>query len=59
MLEMEREVSTLKNRLEVVEKENHSTNTDLAVIKQRMGYMESKIDEIHKVIMKPAKITPT
>lgn len=58
MVEVEKELSSLKNRVDSVEKVNQSTYTDIKVIEQRMGYMESKIDEIHSVIMQPRNILP-
>ncbi len=51
--EMEKEIMALTSRLSEVEKKGDSTGTDLEVIKTRVGYMEAKIDDIHRVIMKP------
>lgn len=50
--DMEKELCSLKDRVYIMETEGHVTRTDLEVIKQRMGYMEAKIDEIHTVIMR-------
>ena len=56
LTDMEKELTELKERVFTMEKEGQGTRTDLEVIKQRMGYMESKIDEIHSVIMRPIKM---
>lgn len=53
---MENELRSIKSRLATVESAYQGTHTDLEVIKQRIGYMESKIDEIHSVIMRPVKL---
>lgn len=58
LTDMEKDLSGLENRIATMEKESHGTRTDLEVIKQRIGYMESKIDEIHSVIMRPIMIAP-
>lgn len=55
--DMEKELNSIKDRVVVMETEGHVTRTDLEVIKNRMGYMEAKIDEIHAVIMRPINIT--
>jgi hypothetical protein len=57
IMEMEKEINSIKERLWVMEKESHNTHTDIEVIKQRIGYMESKIDEIHSVIMHKSTVT--
>lgn len=57
LVEMEKELETIKNRMESIEKDYQGTHTDLEVIKNRIGYMECKIDEIHKVIMRPIGFT--
>lgn len=51
--EMEKEITNIKERVVTVEHENRNVITDLAVIKQRIGYMESKIDEIHRIVTQP------
>lgn len=56
ILEMEKELGYLKSRMSEMESESHGTRTDLEVIKQRIGYMESKIDDMHRIIMRPVKI---
>lgn len=56
LTDMERELASLKDRMIRMEEEGNVTKTDLAVIKQRIGDMESKIDDIHRVIMRPVKI---
>jgi len=56
-MEIDKEVVSLKERMCVVEKSGEITRTDLAVIKQRMEYMELKIDDIHKAVMRPVILT--
>jgi hypothetical protein len=53
---MEKELLNLKDRLGILERYTHGTRTDIEVIKQRIGYMEAKIDDIHKIIMRPVKV---
>lgn len=52
LLEMEKELASVKERLSNMEKEGQATHTDIALIKQRIGFMESKIDDMHRVIMR-------
>lgn len=54
--DMEKELNSIKERVDIMEKEGHSTKTDIAVLVQRMGYMEEKINDIHTAIMKPIKL---
>ena len=54
--DMNKEIDGMKTRLSAVEGSYQNTYTDLEVIKQRIYYMESKIDEIHKVIMRPVTL---
>lgn len=56
LVDMEKELIDIKGRVCDVEKDYQGIHTDLEVIKQRMIYMESKIDEIHKVIMRPINL---
>lgn len=54
--EMEKELEELTVRIQKVESKSESTSTDLQVIKTRVEYMEKKIDDIHRVIMKPVTL---
>ena len=56
MEDMSKEIDGMRSRLSAVEGNYQNTYTDLEVIKQRIYYMESKIDEIHKVIMRPVNL---
>lgn len=56
LVELEKVVRGLNSRISEMEKDGHVGRTDTEVIKQRMSYMEAKIDDIHSIIMRPVKI---
>ena len=53
LTEVEKEITSIKGRLWTIEKEGHNTHTDIKLINQRIGFMESKINDIHDAIIKP------
>lgn len=56
LTELEKDVLDLKKKFDELEHEGHHTRTELELIKQRLGFMEEKIIEMHRIITRPVKI---